>query len=83
MVVRNGETSPLPRPPIRRRIACRNLGPPERDQMAALVGIAPHQRAVLAPHVPLQLVDRRRLGPPHDVEGDALMGVAAEAADSR
>jgi hypothetical protein len=71
----------LTRPPIRRRIARRNLRPPQRDQMAALVGIAPHLRAVLAAHVPLQFVDRRRLRPAHDVERDGLMRVAAETAD--
>ena len=49
--------------------------------MAALVRIAAHFRAVLAPHVAFQLMDWRRLGPPHDVEGDGLMGIAAEAAD--
>jgi hypothetical protein len=32
-------TSSLPRPPIRRRIACRNLGPPERHQIVPLVWI--------------------------------------------
>src|SRR5947207_13731403 len=37
-------------------------------------------RAILAPHVALQLVDRRRLGPSDDVERDGLVGVAAEAA---
>src|SRR5215831_2027832 len=49
--------------------------------MAALVRISAHFRAVLAPHVAFQLMDWRRLGPPHDVEGDGLMGIAAEAAD--
>ena len=46
--------------------------------MAALVGIATDLRAILAAHVALQLVDRRRLRPPDDVQGDGLMRVAAE-----
>jgi hypothetical protein len=37
----------LTRPPIRRRIARRNLRPPQRDQMAALVWIPAHLRAIL------------------------------------
>src|SRR5215472_10753107 len=49
--------------------------------MAPLVRIAAHLRTVLAPHVALQLVDRRRFRSPHDVERDGLMGVAAEAAN--
>jgi hypothetical protein len=49
--------------------------------MAPLVGIAPHLRAVRAPHVALQLMDPRRLRPPHDVKCDGLMSVAAEATD--
>jgi hypothetical protein len=49
--------------------------------MAALEGIAAHLRTVPAPHVALQLVNRRRLWPSHDVERDRLMRVAAEAAD--
>ena len=49
--------------------------------MAPLVGIAPNFGTVLAPHVPLQLMDRRRLRSPHDVEGNCLVRVAAEAAD--
>ncbi len=47
--------------------------------MAALVRIAANVRAVFAPHVSLQLMDRRRLRPPHDVERDGLMRIAAEA----
>jgi hypothetical protein len=49
--------------------------------MAALVRIAPHLRAVLAPHVSLQLVDRGRLRAPHDVERHRLVRVAAKAFD--
>jgi len=49
--------------------------------MAALVRIAANLRTVPAPHVALQFMDRRGLRSPHDVEGDNLMGVAAEAAD--
>ena len=47
--------------------------------MAALVRIASDLRAVLAPHVALQLMDRRCLRPPDDVQGNGLVGVAAEA----
>ena len=49
--------------------------------MAALVRIAAHLGAVLATHISLQLVDWRRLRPPHDVERDGLMSVAAETAN--
>lgn len=35
--------------------------------------------AALAPHVALQLVDRRRLRSPHNIERDGLVGVAAKA----
>src|SRR5262249_35727388 len=73
--------SPLLRPPIRRRIACRNLGAPKRHQMAALIWIAAHFRAILTPHTALQLMDRRRLRSPHDVESDGLMRVTTEAAN--
>lgn len=48
--------------------------------MAPLERIAAHLRTVLAAHVPLKLVDRCRLRPPHDIEGDRLMGVATETA---
>ena len=53
----------------------------QRHQMAALVGIAPDLRAVLAAHVAFQFMDRRCLRSPHDVEGDGLMRVAAKASD--
>jgi hypothetical protein len=43
--------------------------------------MAPDLRAVLAPHVPLKLVDWRCLGSLHDVEGNGLMPVAAKATD--
>lgn len=46
--------------------------------MAVFVWIATYLRAVL---VALQLMDRRRLRPPDDVECDRLMGVTAEAAN--
>jgi hypothetical protein len=49
--------------------------------MAALVGVAPNLRAVLATHVSLQFVDRGRLRPADDVQRHGLMGVAPEAAD--
>ena len=58
-------------------ISCR----PQRHKMAALVGVAPNLRAVLAAHVPLQFVDGRRLRPAHDVQRHSLMRVAAKAAD--
>jgi hypothetical protein len=47
--------------------------------MAPLVRIAPRLRAILAPHIALQLMYRRRLRSPHDVEGDGLVRVAAKA----
>src|SRR6476659_610379 len=47
--------------------------------MAALKGIAANFRAVLAPHVTFQFVNRRSLRSPHDVEGNGLMRVAAKA----
>jgi hypothetical protein len=50
---------------------------PQRDRMALLVGIAAHLRAVLAAHVALQLMDRRALRSPPDVQRDGLIGVAA------
>jgi hypothetical protein len=43
--------------------------------MAALVRIAPDLRAVVAPHVPFQLMNRRGLRPADDVERDGLMRV--------
>lgn len=49
--------------------------------MTSLVGIAAHLRAVSAPRMALELMDRRCLWPPHDVERDRLMRVAAEASD--
>src|SRR6478672_548458 len=47
--------------------------------MAALVGIAPDLRAILAPHVAFEFMDRRCLRSPHDVKGNGLVGVAAKA----
>ena len=49
--------------------------------MTALEGIAAHPGTVPASHVALQLVDGRGLCPPHNIQGDGLMRVAAEAAD--
>jgi hypothetical protein len=49
--------------------------------MAALVGIAPNFRTILASHVAFQLMDRRRLRPPDVIQRDGLMRVAAEAFD--
>ena len=47
--------------------------------MAPLVRIAPDLRAVLAPHVALQLMDWRCLRSPHDAESNGLVSVAAKA----
>ena len=44
-----------------------------------LYGIAPDSRAILAPHVAFQFMDRRCLRSPHDVEGNGLVRVAAKA----
>jgi hypothetical protein len=49
--------------------------------MAALVRTAANLRAILAAHVPFQLLDRRRLGSAHNVQGDGVVYIAAEAAD--
>ena len=49
--------------------------------MAPLIRIAANFRAVLTAHVAFEFMDRRRLRSPHDVEGDGLMRVAAEAFD--
>jgi hypothetical protein len=38
--------------------------------MAALIGIAPDLRAILAPHVSLKLMDRGRLRPAHNIQGN-------------
>src|SRR5438128_1020640 len=51
--------------------------------MAALVGIAAFLRVSLAPHVAFGFMDRRCLRSPHDVEGNRLVRVAAEAADCK
>jgi len=37
--------------------------------------------SILAPHVPLQSMDSRRLRSPHDIESDGLVGVAPKATD--
>jgi hypothetical protein len=47
--------------------------------MAPLVRIASDFGALAAAHVSLQLMDRRCLRSPHDVEGNCLMRVAAKA----
>jgi hypothetical protein len=49
--------------------------------VAALERIALKLGAVTASHVPLQFVDLCCLPPPHDIQGDRLVGVAAEAFD--
>jgi hypothetical protein len=49
--------------------------------MAALVGIAPNLRAILASHVAFQFVDGGRLGPAHDVQSHRLACVATKTAN--
>jgi hypothetical protein len=71
----------LPRPPCRWRIAHRNLGRAQRDEMAALVRIAAQFRAVPATHVSFKLVDRRRLRPSDDFEGNGLVRVSPSVGD--
>ena len=67
-------------PPTRpARIARRDLGGAQRDQMAPLVGIAPNFGALAATHIAFEFMDRRCLRSPHDVEGNGLMRVAAKA----
>src|SRR4029079_11484405 len=70
---------PLSRPPCRRWIVGRNSLRSQRYKLAALVGIAPDLRAILAAHVPFEFVDRCCLRSPHDVQGDGLVCVAAKA----
>ena len=50
----------------------------QRHEVAALVRIATNLRAVLAPHVAFESMDRRCLRSPHDVEGNGLMRVTAK-----
>ena len=52
---------------------------PQRYQMAAFVRSSLKLRTVLAPHVALQLMDRRRLRSPNDSQSYRLVGVAPEA----
>jgi len=66
-------------PPGRRRVARRDLCRSKRYEVAAFVRIALQPRAVAAPHVALELVNRHRLGAPDDVERDRLVGIAANA----
>jgi hypothetical protein len=56
-------------------VACGNLAVPKGNQMAPFVRVAPHLRTILAPHVPLKLVDRCCLGPANHVERNGLMRV--------
>ena len=49
--------------------------------MVAFVEMAPDCAAILAAHVPLKLLDRRSVRPPHDVRRNGLMRFAALAAD--
>jgi hypothetical protein len=74
-------SSSLSRPPCRPRIAGGYFRWPQRDQVAALVRIAPHLRAVLTTHIALQFVNWSRLWPANDIQRDRLMGIAAEAAN--
>jgi hypothetical protein len=67
------------RPPSRWRVNGRNLRRSQCHQMAAFERIGPDLRAVLAPHVAFQFMDRRRLRSPHDVQRYGLMRVAAKA----
>src|SRR5665213_1825728 len=71
--------SSLSRPPSRRRVACGYLGRAQRDEMAALVGVAANLRAILAAHVAFKLVNGSCLRPAHDVQRDGLVRVAAKA----
>ena len=73
--------SPSRQPPRRLWITSRNLCPPQRDHMAALVGIAPNRAAIRATQASLQFMDRCRLWSADDVERDGLVRVAPEAAD--
>ena len=47
--------------------------------MASLERIAANLRAVVAPHVAFQFMDRRCLRSPHDVERNGLTRVTAKA----
>jgi hypothetical protein len=58
-----------------------NLRLTQRHQMAPLVGVTADLRVVLAAHVPFEFEDRHALRAAHDVEGDGLVRVAAQAAD--
>jgi hypothetical protein len=49
--------------------------------MAPLERISSDLRAVLASHVAFELMDGRRLRPPHDLQRHGLMSVTAEAPD--
>jgi hypothetical protein len=66
-------------PPGRRRMQRGYFLLPQGDQVAALVGIAPNLRAILAAHIALELEDRRFLGPADRVQRDGLVGVSAVA----
>jgi hypothetical protein len=71
----------LARPPSGWRVKSGNLGCPQRDQVAAFVGVATNLRAVLAAHLALQFVDGCCLRPADDIQRHRLVSVAAEAAD--
>jgi hypothetical protein len=73
--------SSLARPPRRWWAVRRDLFGTQRDQVVALIGIAPDSRAILAAHAALQLMDRGCLPPADDFERNGLVRVAAEAAD--
>src|ERR1700761_7740667 len=54
---------------------------PQGYQVASFVRIASYFRTVLAPHVSLKLIDRRRLWPADHIERNGLMRVATKAAN--
>ena len=57
--------------------------PAQHNKTTPLERISTNLRTVLSAHVALQLVDRRCLRSPDDIERNGLMGVAAETADPK
>jgi hypothetical protein len=72
--------SSFSRPPSRWWITRGNLPLPQGHQVAPLVRIASHLRAVLTAHVPLKLVDRCCLRSADYIERNGPVRVASEAA---
>ena len=70
-----GRTLSLSRPPRRRRIAHRDRGGAQRDQMAPFVRIASLLRTLLGAR--FEFMDRRRLWSPHNAEGNGHFSSAA------